>query len=206
MKDHARNLSITLAVIGVVAAHGCAKQEKVPVAQQNGTLSDAETENGPTPKERALQAKEALFKRLSSELMAAMSNAGPSAAIAVCSQKAPKIAEDVGREHGVSIGRTSFKLRNPANKPPEWAVNFVEQRVAKPQFVELDNHATGALLPIRLQPQCLACHGDKNQIADEVHERLAALYPEDSATGFKDGDLRGWFWVEVPAEAVPFTN
>jgi hypothetical protein len=27
---------------------------------------------------------------------------------------------------------------------------------------------------------------------------LAARYPDDRATGFAPGDLRGWFWVEVP--------
>jgi len=30
---------------------------------------------------------------------------------------------------------------------------------------------------------------------------LAAKYPMDQATGFKEGDLRGWFWIEVPPSA-----
>lgn len=152
------------------------------------------------PKELALKAKDELFKRLSSELMATMSNGGPSAAIEVCSQKAPTIAAEVGQELGVAIGRTSFKLRNPTNKPPEWAETFVAQRTADPQFVELEDQRTGALLPIRLKAQCLVCHGPKNAISEDVREQLATLYPDDSATGFKDGDLRGWFWVEVPAK------
>ena len=32
-----------------------------------------------------------------------------------------------------------------------------------------------------------------------VKEALAASYPADRATGFREGDLRGWFWIEVPA-------
>jgi cytochrome c553 len=55
------------------------------------------------------------------------------------------------------------------------------------------------LLPIRLVALCATCHGDATTIPAPVQERLAALYPQDQATGFRDGDLRGWFWVEVPA-------
>jgi len=32
---------------------------------------------------------------------------------------------------------------------------------------------------------------------------LAALrdrYPKDRAIGFKEGEIRGWFWVEMPKE------
>ncbi len=31
-----------------------------------------------------------------------------------------------------------------------------------------------------------------------VKEVLASGYPRDEATGFAEGDLRGWFWIEVP--------
>jgi hypothetical protein len=34
----------------------------------------------------------------------------------------------------------------------------------------------------------------------------AAKYPKDQATGFKEGDLRGWFWVEVPPSASTSAN
>jgi len=46
---------------------------------------------------------------------------------------------------------------------------------------------------------CVVCHGDPAQIPDAVLAALAARYPDDRATGFAEGDLRGWFWVEVPA-------
>ena len=40
---------------------------------------------------------------------------------------------------------------------------------------------------------CLNCHGTK--IAPEVSQALAGLYPEDRATGFNEGDIRGAFVV-----------
>jgi hypothetical protein len=130
--------------------------------------------------------------------MDAVAQGGPAAAIRVCKDEAPQIAREVGQQYGVSIGRTSFRLRNPNNTPPEWAIAMIEQRVEEPQFVELANNQLGALLPIKLQPVCLMCHGPAEQLGDDVRSELAKQYPDDQATGFADGDLRGWFWVEVP--------
>jgi len=33
-----------------------------------------------------------------------------------------------------------------------------------------------------------------------VREQLSTHYPDDAATGYQAGDLRGWFWVEVPLQ------
>jgi hypothetical protein len=46
------------------------------------------------------------------------------------------------------------------------------------------------------------CHGPREMIADEVQTALSAHYPEDRAVGFSEGDLRGWFWIEVPLSAA----
>ncbi len=166
-------------------------------AQTQGT---AQTEQRLPGKQTAMQAKDALAERLTARLTQAMSNSGPAAAIEVCSQEAPKLAAEVGQEFGVKIGRTSFKLRNPNNQPPAWAVNLIEQKMDTPHFQQLDDGATAAFLPIKLQPQCLACHGDPATLPAEISDALHTLYPDDTATGFAAGDLRGWFWIEVPNE------
>ena len=132
--------------------------------------------------------------------MEVMQAEGPVAAIGVCSQEAVTIAEAVGKEHGVEIGRTSFKLRNPANAPRDWVKPLVDKRVDTPQQVQLENGNLGALFPIRLNVKCLMCHGGPDDILDDVKPELAKRYPQDQATGFKQRDLRGWFWVEVPPE------
>jgi len=150
------------------------------------------------PKSRAMAAKETLRDRLSTRLIQAMSNGGPAAAIEVCSKEAPELAAEVGQECGVQIGRTSFRLRNPKNAPPEWAGPAIDERRNEPVFVDLPDGHLGALFPIKLAPQCLTCHGPKDQIAPEILAALAAGYPDDQATGFNTDDLRGWFWVDVP--------
>lgn len=186
-------------VVGLVAAQGCAdREDAAPAAHSKDSKDEAVSAQPVSRKERAIQAKQALFEKLSSELLSAMSTGGPSTAIEVCSKRAPKIAAQIGEQHGLSIGRTSFKLRNAENRPPEWTREFVEQRVEEPRFVELENDSLGAFLPIHLKPQCMVCHGPEQQLSEDVKEQLAQRYPDDQATGFEEGELRGWFWVEVP--------
>jgi len=199
-----RRTSVLCSLFTALSLVGC--QTEKPVATESPAIAAEQT---PLPeateqrlpgKQTAMQAKDALAERLTARLTQAMSNSGPAAAIEVCSQEAPKIAAEVGQEFGVKIGRTSFKLRNPNNQPPAWAVNLVEQKMDTPHFQQLDDGATAAFLPIKLQPQCLACHGDPAALPAEISAALHTLYPDDTATGFAVGDLRGWFWIEVPNE------
>ncbi len=124
-----------------------------------------------------------------------MADGGPAGAIAVCSEAAPRVTEQVGHDQGVRIGRTSFKVRNPKNKPPKWAEPLVEKRVAEASSVDLPGGGHGVLLPIRLKRICLGCHGPVEQIAEPVRAAIERAYPDDQATGFHEDELRGWFWV-----------
>jgi hypothetical protein len=56
---------------------------------------------------------------------------------------------------------------------------------------------------MREQPICGSCHGPERTLGPGVSARLAQRYPEDRAIGFRDGDIRGWFWVEVPNARRP---
>jgi hypothetical protein len=154
-------------------------------------------------KKQAEAAKAELFTRLSGRLNAVMQSQGAEAAIQVCSTEAPVIAEAVARDKGVRIGRTSWKLRNPANQAPAWAAEPLAARPAEPWFQSPPGGGLRALLPIRLMKGCLACHGEARDLAPGVAATLARTYPQDRATGFKEGDLRGWFWVEVPEAVAP---
>jgi cytochrome c551/c552 len=52
--------------------------------------------------------------------------------------------------------------------------------------------------PIAQQQACAACHGPVDRISPAVRAVLAQRYPADSAVGFAEGDIRGWYWVEMP--------
>ncbi len=148
---------------------------------------------------RATKARESLASRLLTRLQGALREGGPGAAIGVCRSEAPRIAAEVGREQGLSLGRTSHRLRNRSNAVPEWAERAVATRREAPLVLAHADGRLAALHPIRVQAACLACHGAPEALAPAAREALERDYPSDQATGFAEGDLRGWFWVEVPA-------
>ncbi|MCR9115378.1 MAG: DUF3365 domain-containing protein [bacterium] len=187
----------TILLGGIVALAGVQQRS---FAEDNAGQSPATPATETTAAQtKAVAAKDALFGRLSGRLMEVMKAKGPAAAIEVCSNEAKEIAKAVGKEHGVAIGRTSVKLRSPDNKPPAWVKPLIAKAKAEPQVVDLPHGHTGVLLPIKLKAKCVVCHGPTDKIAADVKTRLAKLYPDDQATGFQEGDLRGWFWIDVPA-------
>lgn len=150
--------------------------------------------------ERAVAAKDALARRLGAELVAAIDAEGHAAAIAVCSERAPAIAADVARERSVRIGRASARLRNPRNVAPAWAADLVADpsTAVEPHLDAVEGGGLHALFPIPAAGLCMPCHGAPESIDPEVRAALEERYPGDRATGYAPGDLRGWFWVEVP--------
>ena len=109
------------------------------------------------------------------------------------------MAEQVAASHALQIGRTSHKLRNPKNTAPEWAADAVAKPEPGMKVFTGPSGELGVLSPIELAPLCANCHGDPDKLAEGVMTAVSEKYPDDQATGFAPGDLRGWFWVEVPA-------
>lgn len=149
---------------------------------------------------RAEKARGNLAGTLMGRVKEAISNKGPTGAIGVCDLEASGLTQKVAEKHDVKIGRTSFRLRNPENNPPDWAkqFNLVKKRIEEQVILHNDSGRVAVFSPIRLGKKCATCHGPKDQLSDDVKDALAERYPEDEATGFKPGDLRGWFWAEVP--------
>jgi hypothetical protein len=201
-----RRVVVVLSLI--VFAWGCSRSE--PVAGPDGenvvastwrTVAEADlTTVQRAQLDRALAAKDELATTLMGELKTELEIGGPSGAVVVCRDMAPLISEHVADNHGLSIGRTSHRLRNSGNLAPGWAAPAVKEIVDTAWFVEGPAGELGAILPIRLQAQCLACHGPADELDEDVRSALMESYPDDLATGFAEGDLRGWFWIEVPAE------
>lgn len=185
-----------------------------------GTKAPAPAATRPEAADAQARAQAALKDfgdRLRTELREAMTRDGAPAAVDFCHVQAPRIAEQVMAEHGVRLGRVAVpgRNRNPGNVAEGWLQVLATQfqvavdtggapeaqmaviRQDVPPGVEL-RMARG----IRVEAACLMCHGDN--IAPEIASRLARHYPRDRATGFREGDLRGLVWAEVPTpEATP---
>jgi hypothetical protein len=132
-----------------------------------------------------------------------MQRGGAEGAVRVCHLEAASVAQQVARKQGIAAGRTSHRLRNPTNAPRSWAAPIVASHAGKPiagvdgVVVDLGDRI-GLLRPIGFRATCAGCHGPREQLAPAVVKELGERYPNDQAVGFKEGDIRGWFWVELP--------
>jgi hypothetical protein len=140
-------------------------------------------------------------KNLKRALVAGLED-GPVAAVSACRVEAPKLAaaQSIG---AIKVGRASQKLRNPSNAAKLWMQPFLqiydtdpERRV--PGVVLIDKNTVGYVEPIFVQPLCVTCHGA--ELAPDLQAKVNELYPDDQATGYAPGDLRGVFWAELPRE------
>ena len=146
----------------------------------------------------------ALAAELKGTLQSTMKSEGPLKAIAVCKDQAPKLAEKVSAEKGMEVGRTSLRTRNKLNTPDPWELAVLEQfehrkgegePVERIEYSEITqqngNRVFRYMKAIPTDDVCLICHG-KN-IAGSVSTTINELYPQDRATGFSKGDIRGAF-------------
>ena len=102
------------------------------------------------------------------------------------------------------MGRTSLKTRNPKNAPDAWEKRVLEEfdaakskgadatKLEHFEVVEKNGVRTFRFMKaIPVAEPCLTCHGET--IKEPVKAKLAELYPNDRATGYKVGDIRGAF-------------
>jgi hypothetical protein len=130
---------------------------------------------------------------------------GLAVAINSCHLDATTTIQRVGRFEGIAAGRTSDRLRSPTNAPKPWAVPFVKAHAGRSArgvdgFAVDLGEKVGVLRPIVHRSQCAGCHGPAERLLPAVKAVLVDLYPTDRAIGFREGEIRGWFWVEVPKQ------
>ncbi len=196
-----RSVAVALAALGVLALgpSACNREprayppDRVPLALR-GHVQAADG------------AIQQLQQRLAKRLFQEIERGGPVAAVTVCRDEAQSIARAVRSERRIAVGRTSDRLRNPANSPRPWAAAWVA-RAAGTKADRVDAIAVdlgdrvGVLRPIATGSVCVSCHGARERFAPELARLLRESYPEDRAVGFAEGDLRGFFWAEAPLSA-----
>ena len=173
-----------------------------------GTLSEAPIDP------HVLEARELVnqfFGSLKGELQAALNEGGPVTAISVCKLKAPRLTKEFSSLTGWYIARTSLKLRNPNNHPDAWEKQVMEQFLTRQtngepltnmeysEVILIDGRKIFRYMKaIEVMDLCLNCHGEN--VKPEIKRILTQLYPNDQATGFTKGDLRGAFTL---AKSLP---
>ncbi len=154
-----------------------------------------------------------LLGQLGQKLKAAMSTDGPVAAVSVCKESAPAIARQLSIANDAKVTRVGTRVRNQnMGIPNAWqkeALTQFEARLSQGEkaadieyWQVADNgHGKSELRyakAIAVQPQCLSCHGSAQDIAAPLAEKLRIEYPNDQATGYSVGQLRGAVVVTRP--------
>jgi len=165
-----------------------------------------------TNKEIKQEAKAAIIKMgktLKMHMKQNMKAGGPTQAATFCSDKARGIAKKVNAsyEKGVTVKRISLKQRNPADKPTADEAKVLQElhtafeaKKAVPKMVvkEISKNHYKVYKPIFINKGvCLTCHGVGDVRNEEAYKLIKAKYPNDKAVGYKKGDLRGAFVVEI---------
>ncbi|MEZ4949348.1 MAG: DUF3365 domain-containing protein [Saprospiraceae bacterium] len=144
------------------------------------------------------------FSSLSARLGKAMKEQGVQGAVKYCNVAALPLTDSLAQLQNVTIKRTSLQLRNPKNAPTEDEKNmlFAYQAQEKagsdlvPVVQQVDNGVIKFFAPIRMMDVCQKCHGSIGEtMQEEDYAYIKSLYPEDQATGFKEGDLRGMWSI-----------
>jgi hypothetical protein len=178
-----------------------------------GVSAVAEGKDGGDDLDPRLAESRALVQTFAGELQSALKSAlesgGPTEAIAVCRDLAPRIASTLSRQSGAGVGRISSRYRNPLNAPDAHDQTLLDafadtlavqpdSEAALPEhFAVAADGSARYLQAIPTAPLCLTCHGET--LAEPVSRQLAADYPHDLATGYRLGELRGAFSVIWPA-------
>ncbi|NQW66651.1 MAG: DUF3365 domain-containing protein [Burkholderiales bacterium] len=177
---------ITLMLLGFSAFYAQAQDDELLKQSRNLSLS--------------------MLKELGAKLQSSMAEGGAINAIGVCHLQAPEIANRVSTENQVIVSRVGTRTRNPVmGVPNAWQAKALAQfeaglaRGDKPADMEYSETVTKPdggkefhfAKPVLMQPMCLACHGNSDQINPEVKAKLSELYPNDKAINYQAGQLRG---------------
>ena len=156
----------------------------------------------------------AFIRDLGTVLKTNMAEGGPAAAIIVCREIAPTIANGLSIKNGWKVTRVGTRVRNTMmGIPDSWERKgldyFSEEIDAGAAFedtsftevvIEGGQRYFRFMKPIVTQPLCLSCHGTSDTIAPTIQAILNEHYPHDRAINYTVGELRGAVSIKQPMD------
>ena len=130
----------------------------------------------------------------------AIQQGGRDNAVEFCHLRAMPLTDSLSAVYNVTIQRLTDKNRNPQN-----AIRTLEDHQAwerikneNTDFIERDqNGKVQYYKPIVMgMPTCIQCHGTRSDISESTRNIIHIKYPEDRATSYALGDLRGMWKIE----------
>ncbi|KYJ85712.1 Tll0287-like domain-containing protein [Sulfurovum riftiae] len=128
-------------------------------------------------------------------------------ALAFCTSSANDITEEVNKKLPAyaKVRRTSLKVRNnkvnTADATDKKVMEAYSEAIKAGKFTPKDikvveeGDVTRVYKPLVAKAVCLKCHG--SDLSPKIAEAIKSAYPDDKATGFKEGNLRGVIIAEI---------
>lgn len=185
----------------VIACFGAA--EKYSAAQQKA--NDARVEKSLLDA-RKISAE--LTDKVRELLLKELEKGGYEGAISVCALVAQDITRQFNEKSGQYVRRVSLGYRNPNDFPDEYERQKLESfdRLNREKKLESEYYEVVSekgrdylryLKPVIAGKMCLNCHGQPDEIPIGVQRIIQETYPNDRATGYLEGDVRGAVSVKI---------
>ncbi len=160
-------------------------------------------------REEGLQAAMATKAALGSVLIPTVTQKGTVAALEFCNIKAIPLTDSMSVDQNKVLYRVSDKPRNPENLANEMELEYIasaKENIALGEMVTPTVYAIGdrviGYYPIITNQFCLQCHGNAGEeISEETLAAIQRIYPQDKATGYSEGEIRGIFVVEMEGKS-----
>jgi hypothetical protein len=203
------NLPTALLLAALTLALGCSRQAETSAAP--AALPELPPAVQQAARERGRAIATETFSLLSSNLQSAIQSGGITNALPFCSLAASPLTAGMAEKHGVTLRRITHKARNPAGKavgvelavltsfetalasgsptnpPPPLVTNLIPDQVTFFAPIVINNEL------------CLRCHGEPGRdVSADALAVIRHLYPQDEATGFRLGQLRGAWRIDFP--------
>ncbi len=124
-----------------------------------------------------------------------------------CSTKAGSVAKEASKKlpKGVSVKRITDKPRNIKNLASKKELVVLEELKAKkaagnmPKMLvkKLQENHYQVYKPLVIGDKCLNCHGTEQKRNKDAYKVISKKFPNDKAIGYKKGDFRGAFVVDI---------
>jgi methyl-accepting chemotaxis protein len=125
---------------------------------------------------------------------------------------ARQITAEFSKGKQMILRQVSRKYRNPDNKPDAYEDQALARMEREPEkwrnkswsekVVKGDKATMRYLRPMFITKACLGCHSDPASVPEFIREK----YPNDLATGYREGDLRGAISVSWPTRIMPIED
>ncbi|VAX18159.1 hypothetical protein MNBD_NITROSPINAE01-907 [hydrothermal vent metagenome] len=170
----------------------------------------------PVSEDVALERSKAMIKELggnlSKHLKASIISSGFVKSIDACSTVAQETPKEMNKKSRGTIRRVSLKLRNMKNAPDDYEKTVLlqmekdhEKQELKDIYKSVVKNKRGkptlrVMKPILVKSLCLNCHGTPYTWKRAAIKKVLEIYPNDMATGYASGEVRGAFSVVYPLQ------